>query len=75
GRVVVVATAVSVKGALLTLSSFGRDRSGNTFGSWIVRAVALSAVAYMLQDQEAHAAEMESTFIAIKPDSVKRGLA
>ncbi|KAH7550129.1 hypothetical protein JRO89_XS13G0139700 [Xanthoceras sorbifolium] len=29
---------------------------------------------YMLQEQEAHAAEMERTFIAIKPDGVQRGL-
>ncbi|KAI3913734.1 hypothetical protein MKW98_011795 [Papaver atlanticum] len=30
--------------------------------------------AYMLQEQEPHAAEMERTFIAIKPDVVQRGL-
>nr|ADN34150.1 nucleoside diphosphate kinase [Cucumis melo subsp. melo] len=28
----------------------------------------------MLQEQEAHAAEFERTFIAIKPDGVQRGL-
>nr|XP_016458444.1 PREDICTED: nucleoside diphosphate kinase 4, chloroplastic [Nicotiana tabacum] len=28
----------------------------------------------MLQEQEAHAAQMERTFIAIKPDGVQRGL-
>jgi hypothetical protein len=33
-----------------------------------------SFAVYMLQDQEAHAAEMERTFIAIKPDGVQRGL-
>ncbi|THG18943.1 hypothetical protein TEA_029292 [Camellia sinensis var. sinensis] len=37
-------------------------------------ALALPAAAYMLQEQEAHAAEMEHTFIAIKPDGVQRGL-
>ncbi|GJS54880.1 hypothetical protein Tco_0628242 [Tanacetum coccineum] len=41
GRVVVAATAVSVKGALSALSSFGRDHYGNTFGSWIAGAVAV----------------------------------
>ncbi|KAH9775114.1 nucleoside diphosphate kinase III [Citrus sinensis] len=30
--------------------------------------------AYTLQEQEVHAAEMERTFIAIKPDGVQRGL-
>ncbi|WVZ24252.1 hypothetical protein V8G54_002796 [Vigna mungo] len=29
---------------------------------------------YMFQDQEVHAAELERTFIAIKPDGVQRGL-
>ncbi|KAK3429450.1 hypothetical protein EUGRSUZ_E00871 [Eucalyptus grandis] len=29
---------------------------------------------YMLQEQEAHAAELERSFIAIKPDGVQRGL-
>lgn len=74
GRAVAAATAVSAKGVLPALSSFGRDRSGNTSGSWIAGAFALPAAAYMLQDQEAHAAEMERTFIAIKPDGVQRGL-
>ncbi|KAF6992562.1 hypothetical protein CFC21_009544 [Triticum aestivum] len=35
---------------------------------------AIPAAVYMLQDQEVHAAEMERTFIAIKPDGVQRGL-
>ncbi|RZC56548.1 hypothetical protein C5167_015422 [Papaver somniferum] len=34
----------------------------------------LDLPAYMLQEQDAHAAEMERTFIAIKPDGVQRGL-
>ncbi|GJR02206.1 probable transmembrane ascorbate ferrireductase 4 [Tanacetum coccineum] len=38
GRAVAAATAVSVKGVLPALSSFGRDRSGNTSGSWIAGA-------------------------------------
>ncbi|GJV32475.1 hypothetical protein Tco_1392875 [Tanacetum coccineum] len=42
-RAVAAATAVSVKGALPALSSFGRDRCGNTSGSWIAGAVALPA--------------------------------
>ncbi|XP_076900878.1 nucleoside diphosphate kinase 3-like [Bidens hawaiensis] len=74
GRLVAAATAVSSKGFLLALASFGRDHSGNTSSKWIAGAFALPAAAYMLQDQEAHAAEFERTFIAIKPDGVQRGL-
>uniref|UniRef100_A0A9I9E9R5 Uncharacterized protein n=1 Tax=Cucumis melo TaxID=3656 RepID=A0A9I9E9R5_CUCME len=36
--------------------------------------VAEESYFYMLQEQEAHAAEFERTFIAIKPDGVQRGL-
>lgn len=39
--------------------------------AWIA---AIPAAAYMLQGQDVHAAEMERTFIAIKPDGVQRGL-
>ncbi|KAI3713527.1 hypothetical protein L1987_72105 [Smallanthus sonchifolius] len=74
GRSVAAATAVSYKGVLPALTSFGRDDSGNTSSTWIAGAFALPAAAYMLQDQEAHAAQMERTFIAIKPDGVQRGL-
>lgn len=41
---------------------------------WGPIAAAIPAAVYMLQDQEAQAAEMERTFIAIKPDGVQRGL-
>nr|GEY63196.1 hypothetical protein [Tanacetum cinerariifolium] len=43
GRAVAATTAVSVKGALSALSSFGRDHCRNTSGSWIAGAVALPA--------------------------------
>ncbi|GJY25310.1 3-dehydrosphinganine reductase TSC10A-like protein [Tanacetum coccineum] len=66
---VAAATAVSVKGVLSALSSFGRDRSGKPSGHGL-----LDQLLSMLQVQEAHAAEMDHTFIAIKPDSVQRGL-
>uniref|UniRef100_A0ACD5T6F7 Uncharacterized protein n=1 Tax=Avena sativa TaxID=4498 RepID=A0ACD5T6F7_AVESA len=69
--------------ALATLTNLGRTRlpaayayhtnaaaSSRGYG-WIA---AIPAAAYMLQDQEVHAAEMERTFIAIKPDGVQRGL-
>jgi nucleoside-diphosphate kinase len=68
---VAAAATVLIRGSL---ASYGRTNSGNASGGWISGALALPAAAYMLQGQEAHAAEMERTFIAIKPDGVQRGL-
>ncbi|KAJ1405927.1 Nucleoside diphosphate kinase [Sesbania bispinosa] len=48
--------------------------SGTGSATWVAGALALPAAAFLLQDQEAHAAELERTFIAIKPDGVQRGL-
>ncbi|XP_058224028.1 nucleoside diphosphate kinase 3-like [Rhododendron vialii] len=74
GRAVASAAAVVFRGKVPFLASYGRTHSGNASGGWISGALALPAAAYMLQEQEAHAAEMERTFIAIKPDGVQRGL-
>ncbi|CAK9163075.1 unnamed protein product [Ilex paraguariensis] len=74
GRAAAAATAFLVKGKVPYLASFGKADSGNGSRGWISGALALPAAAYMLQEQEAHAAEMERTFIAIKPDGVQRGL-
>ncbi|KAA8520954.1 hypothetical protein F0562_011627 [Nyssa sinensis] len=68
------AAAISLRGKVPFLASYGKANSGNTSREWISGALALPAAAYMLQEQEAHAAEMERTFIAIKPDGVQRGL-
>ncbi|XP_037480141.1 nucleoside diphosphate kinase 4, chloroplastic-like [Triticum dicoccoides] len=70
--------------ALATLANLGRNSTlpaayahhlhtnASSHGyAWIA---AIPAAAYMLQDQDVHAAEMERTFIAIKPDGVQRGL-
>ncbi|KAI3933257.1 hypothetical protein MKW92_044330, partial [Papaver armeniacum] len=58
GRAVAAATT-SFRGNVSSIASlYGRNNSGT----------------YMLQEQEPHAAEMERTFIAIKPDGVQRGL-
>ncbi|KAI7989335.1 hypothetical protein LOK49_LG13G01006 [Camellia lanceoleosa] len=74
GQAAAGAAAVSFRGRLPSLlASYGRD-SGKVSGGWISGALALPAAAYMLQEREAHAAEMERTFIAIKPDGVQRGL-
>lgn len=68
--------AVSLKGtqALPFLASYGRANSHNASARWLSGALALPAAAYMLQENEANAAQMERTFIAIKPDGVQRGL-
>ncbi|KAJ1264411.1 hypothetical protein BS78_09G261200 [Paspalum vaginatum] len=50
------------------------SHSRHAASGWGPIAAAIPAAVYMLQDQEAHAAEMERTFIAIKPDGVQRGL-
>ncbi|OVA11325.1 Nucleoside diphosphate kinase [Macleaya cordata] len=75
GRAVAAATTTSFRGKVPSLASYyGRAESRNVSSGWISGTLALPAAAYMLQEQEAHAAEMERTFIAIKPDGVQRGL-
>ncbi|KAL2234650.1 UNVERIFIED_CONTAM: Nucleoside diphosphate kinase III, chloroplastic/mitochondrial [Sesamum indicum] len=68
------AAAVSCRGRVSSLASYGVFGSGNAYKGWISGVLALPAAVFMLQEQEAHAAEMERTFIAIKPDGVQRGL-
>lgn len=74
GRAAAAAAVVSSRGRLPSLASFGASESGNAYKGWISGALALPAAAFMLQEQEALAAPMERTFIAIKPDGVQRGL-
>lgn len=76
GRAAAAAAATtSFRGNVSSLASFyGSANSGSASTGWISGALALPAAAYMLQEQDAHAAEMERTFIAIKPDGVQRGL-
>ncbi|EYU23339.1 hypothetical protein ABFS82_01G060800 [Erythranthe guttata] len=74
GRAAAAAAAVSSRGRVASLASFGASESGNAYRGWISGALTLSAAAFMLREQEAHAAELERTFIAIKPDGVQRGL-
>ncbi|XP_062180691.1 nucleoside diphosphate kinase 3-like [Phragmites australis] len=80
-----VLTAEGRNAALATLTNLGRKTLPTVYSyhkaggshrhahgwGWLA---AVPAAVYMLQDQEAHAAEMERTFIAIKPDGVQRGL-
>ncbi|CAI9759348.1 unnamed protein product [Fraxinus pennsylvanica] len=68
------AAALMCRGRVLALSSYGASESGNAYRGWVSGVLTLTAAAYMLQEKEAHAAEMERTFIAIKPDGVQRGL-
>ncbi|GMJ06201.1 hypothetical protein like AT4G23900 [Hibiscus trionum] len=71
GRAVAAAAAVSLSGKVpLLASAYGSTASR----AWLSGVLALPMTAYMLQEQEVHAAEMERTFIAIKPDGVQRGL-
>ncbi|GMH26723.1 hypothetical protein Nepgr_028566 [Nepenthes gracilis] len=74
GRIVVATTAVSLRGKAPYLASFVRAEPSSGSRGWFSSVLALPIAVYMLQDQEAHAAEMERTFIAIKPDGVQRGL-
>ncbi|KAJ6943664.1 hypothetical protein NC652_009195 [Populus alba x Populus x berolinensis] len=73
GRAVAAAVSFSEKLPFLA-SAHGRTGSSNVARQWISGALAFPAAVYMLQEQEAHAAQMEQTFIAIKPDGVQRGL-
>ncbi|CAI0408704.1 unnamed protein product [Linum tenue] len=74
GRAAAAAAAVSLSGkAPLIVSAYGRTGSANA-QQWISGALVIPMAAYMLQEQEARAAELERTFIAIKPDGVQRGL-
>ncbi|CAE6180015.1 unnamed protein product [Arabidopsis arenosa] len=75
GRAIGAATVVYASGKVPQYASnFGNSGSGFASKSWITGLLALPAAAFMLQDQEVLAAEMERTFIAIKPDGVQRGL-
>ncbi|GAB2296214.1 Nucleoside diphosphate kinase 4, chloroplastic [Dionaea muscipula] len=73
GRTLAATAVVVLKGNASYLT-FGMAESASGSKQWLSSALALPAAAYMLQDQEAHAAELERTFIAIKPDGVQRGL-
>ncbi|KAK8560887.1 hypothetical protein V6N13_026322 [Hibiscus sabdariffa] len=76
GRAVAAAVAVSVDSKLpLLASAYTNGGSTNAFRGWLPGVFALPVAAYMVQEQEAHAAaQNERTFIAIKPDGVQRGL-
>ncbi|GAB2231617.1 hypothetical protein Droror1_Dr00010626 [Drosera rotundifolia] len=70
----VAATAAVVVRARASCRNFGRQDSSTGYSGWLSSALALPAAVYMIQDLEARAAELERTFIAIKPDGVQRGL-
>ncbi|XP_078153257.1 nucleoside diphosphate kinase 3-like [Carex rostrata] len=76
GKGVAVAALANAGRKLSTAASFYEKAGGNNTSQskWFSAALAIPAAGYMLMDKEAHAAEMERTFIAIKPDGVQRGL-
>ncbi|KAF3776938.1 Nucleoside diphosphate kinase IV [Nymphaea thermarum] len=75
GRAIAAAPVTSFRGRMSTLASvYQQAEARSTSRGWVSGALVLPAAVYMLQDQPAKAAEMERTFIAIKPDGVQRGL-
>ncbi|KAF6135875.1 hypothetical protein GIB67_014540, partial [Kingdonia uniflora] len=76
GRTIGAAAAgTPFRGNVLSPAYFyGKTGSRSVPNGWITGVLAIPAAVYMLQDQEAYAAEIERTFIAIKPDGVQRGL-
>nr|GMD07488.1 nucleoside diphosphate kinase 3-like [Ipomoea batatas] len=74
GRAAGAASVVSLRGVASSLALHGSGESANASRTWISGILSLPAAAYMIQEEDAHAAEMERTFIAIKPDGVQRGL-
>ncbi|KAK4486350.1 hypothetical protein RD792_009022 [Penstemon davidsonii] len=58
GRAAAAGAAVSSRGRLSSLASYSASESGNAYRGWIAGAVALPTAAFMLQEQEAHAAEI-----------------
>ncbi|KAK3134666.1 hypothetical protein QOZ80_5BG0409190 [Eleusine coracana subsp. coracana] len=75
GRTAALAAVTNLgRKTLPTAYSYHKTGGSHHASGWLPTIAALPAAVYMLQDQEAHAAEMERTFIAIKPDGVQRGL-
>ncbi|KAK8685078.1 hypothetical protein V6N13_041088 [Hibiscus sabdariffa] len=73
GRAAAAAVSVNHKVPLLG-SAYGNGGSANESRGWLSGVFALPVAAFMVQEQEARAAQNERTFIAIKPDGVQRGL-
>ncbi|CAL9754562.1 unnamed protein product [Musa acuminata subsp. burmannicoides] len=75
-RTAAAATATVFRGSARSLSSYCEkaDCKKTTSRGWLYGTLAFPAAAYLLQDHQLHAAELERTFIAIKPDGVQRGL-
>ncbi|KAH7651692.1 Nucleoside diphosphate kinase protein [Dioscorea alata] len=75
GQAVGAATATSFRRSISTVAAFYRRAESKSIPmEWISGTLAFPAAVYMLQDKEVNAAELERTFIAIKPDGVQRGL-
>ncbi|KAJ4780923.1 Nucleoside diphosphate kinase [Rhynchospora pubera] len=76
GKGVAAAALSNVGRKLSTAASFYENAGGYnaSHNRLFSAALAIPVAGYMLMDKEAHAAELERTFIAIKPDGVQRGL-
>ncbi|KAG6788214.1 hypothetical protein POTOM_004271 [Populus tomentosa] len=66
-------TCFNTRGCL-ALQHYMKEKDGVLAGKLFVIVDWEEGALYMLQEQEAQAAELERTFIAIKPDGVQRGL-
>ncbi|KAG6552903.1 hypothetical protein Mapa_005558 [Marchantia paleacea] len=73
GRAVLSAAACR-HSAVAPAVTAGKTWTSTSYGSLLSTAAFLSASVYTFHDQELSAAELERTFIAIKPDGVQRGL-
>lgn len=74
GRALLAASACKGSGAAAATAVWTSARTNGGFSKWLPAAAFLPAAALMLQDPTVEAAELERTFIAIKPDGVQRGL-
>ncbi|CAJ1937268.1 unnamed protein product [Sphenostylis stenocarpa] len=76
GRAVGAAAGVSLSSKVPLLSTIYKKggSESESASSWISGLLAIPAAVYLCQNQEVQAAELERTFIAIKPDGVQRGL-
>ncbi|KAH6756837.1 Nucleoside diphosphate kinase family protein [Perilla frutescens var. hirtella] len=64
-------SVVSCRRRVSSFASYSSSESGNAYRRWISGVLTLPAAAFMLQDQETNAAQMEITFIAKKPDGMQ----
>jgi len=73
GRAALAATVCRGNGAAAAVKASSAGANSG-YSRWFPAAAFLPAAVYLAQDPTLEAAELERTFIAIKPDGVQRGL-